>query len=100
MKRVVEVGAVFNRLIVEEMLPSANNHGFTARCRCSCGNQIVVQPSKLRSKQVQSCGCLGREIKARRKGYFEDLAKRRRGQSTIGVDRGWISGTQIDDFLD
>lgn len=31
-------------------------------CRCKCGNAAIVSTDNLRSGQVKSCGCLGREV--------------------------------------
>lgn len=36
------------------------------RCKCDCGNETMVISGQLASNQTQSCGCLVREISARR----------------------------------
>ena len=38
------------------------------KCRCDCGNELIVSAASLTSKNTRSCGCLQREA-ARRVGY-------------------------------
>jgi hypothetical protein len=37
-----------------------------ARCRCACGEIVVVRSTDLRGEKVQSCGCLRDELTAER----------------------------------
>jgi hypothetical protein len=32
------------------------------RCRCECGNEVIVRGANLRAGLTRSCGCLRREI--------------------------------------
>lgn len=54
---------VFDRLLV---LKFANNRGQSKHsywlCKCSCGKEVEVRGSHLRSGSVKSCGCYGREV--------------------------------------
>ena len=61
-------GDVFGRLMIIELAPKEPRfHSCRGwRCRCSCGNEIVVPSSRLRLGQTQSCGCLHREMMVRR----------------------------------
>ena len=34
----------------------------TWRCRCDCGNEVVVIGYRLRGGQTRSCGCLHRDV--------------------------------------
>ena len=63
-------GQRFGRLTVVERAGSIDS--FAAwKCRCDCGNEVVVASSQLRKGLVKSCGCLQRQ-----KGH-EQIAKMR-----------------------
>lgn len=53
-----EIGNIYGQLTV---LERANNrrYGCAAwKCKCSCGNEIIVSGRELRTGDTQSCGCL------------------------------------------
>lgn len=50
-------GQKFGRLTVLEMLDERINNYVACKCRCDCGNIIIVQSGHLRSGHTQSCGC-------------------------------------------
>ena len=53
-------GQRFGRLTVVERSGSIDS--FAAwKCRCDCGNEVVVTSSQLRQGLVKSCGCLQRQ---------------------------------------
>ena len=57
-------GQKFGRLTVIERAP--NNDTFTQpatlwRCKCDCGNEVVVRSYDLRKGRTKSCGCYQRE---------------------------------------
>lgn len=54
-------GQIFGRLTVLECVGKNNSRHYFWRCRCTCGVEIVVQGSHLKSGNTQSCGCLQRE---------------------------------------
>ena len=54
-------GQTFNRLTVIERAENAKDGKARWRCRCSCGNEVVVVGKYLRRGTIQSCGCLWRE---------------------------------------
>jgi hypothetical protein len=85
MKRLDLGGQPFGRLIAVECLGRIGNHPNAYwRCKCSCGNEAIVNTSNLRSKKsVQSCGCLRDEKIGSVQGIF--IAKH--GRST-----GFIHG--------
>ncbi len=53
------VGQTFNRLTVIKF-DHKKGHNFWL-CRCACGNEVVVDQSKLKSGHTKSCGCLKKE---------------------------------------
>jgi len=54
-------GTQFNRLtVISETTPTKVHRRFV--CLCVCGTQTVAQLGSLRSRSVQSCGCLHREV--------------------------------------
>lgn len=58
------VGQTFNRLTV--VSKDRVEKGVTYwKCRCSCGNEVVKTTGALRSKNVQSCGCLVDDIQSK-----------------------------------
>ena len=52
-------GMHFGRLTVLDR--ASESYPYKWRCRCSCGNEVVVKGCNLRSGHTQSCGCLMRE---------------------------------------
>ena len=58
-------GQVFGRLTVLEEAPAPTEYttykGLWYRCRCQCGNTVVVRRDSLVSGNTKSCGCLQRE---------------------------------------
>ena len=55
-KRLDLTGQRFGRLTA--LAPAANVSGRTAwLCRCSCGQELVVETARLRSGHTKSCGC-------------------------------------------
>ena len=56
-----ETGKRYGLLKVLEKAPSpksSNETGAFWKCRCDCGNEIIVSGSNLRTKNSQSCGCV------------------------------------------
>lgn len=51
-------GMKFGRLTVIER---AENKNACWRCKCDCGNEVVVNGDNLRSQHTLSCGCLQKE---------------------------------------
>ena len=54
-------GRVIGRLLVIEECGRAAHGEALWRCRCKCGNEIIVRGSSLRSERTTSCGCYHRE---------------------------------------
>ena len=50
-------GQRFGRLVVLEEA-GRNYRNVTWRCKCECGNIVIVQGNFLRNERIKSCGCL------------------------------------------
>lgn len=61
-----ETGKTFGRLQVVSL--DGDGRPTKYRCRCSCGNEVVVAANNLRSGKTQSCGCLRSEKASAKKG--------------------------------
>ena len=61
----IATGQVFGRLTVIEEAPAPSEYttykGLWYRCRCQCGNIVVIRRSSLVAGKTKSCGCLQRE---------------------------------------
>lgn len=59
------VGAKFDRLTVveqaEDYVSPKGEHYTQWKCRCKCGNYVVVRQKGLTSGETKSCGCLRKE---------------------------------------
>ena len=59
-------GQVFGRLtVLEESAPPTEYTAYKGRwyrCRCQCGNTVVVRRDALVSGNTKSCGCLRRDV--------------------------------------
>lgn len=62
-----KVGLRYGRLLVKELShvdPSKGRYAFW-KCLCDCGNETIVKSAHL-GKGTNSCGCLARELSAKR----------------------------------
>lgn len=77
------LGKRFGRLTVLEKTDEKIRHGSTWsplwKCRCDCGNIVLMRLDSLTSGNIQSCGCMEQE------GKIEKMRQA----------AGFISGTQI-----
>ena len=62
-KTVFEVGQKYNRLEIVEKLGYDKHKNRLYKCKCDCGNEIIVRGNALTSGNTQSCGCLSLETK-------------------------------------
>lgn len=76
-KLIDKTGMKFGRLTVMHregtyQRPSGNKEA-TWRCKCECGNEVVVLGSNLKKKNTLSCGCLQKEnrLNSRRETEYE-----------------------------
>ena len=59
-------GQTFGSLTVIEHVGFNKHGGALWLCRCTCGKEVVVAASELKSKHVTSCGCHRRKITSQR----------------------------------
>lgn len=63
-------GKKFGRLTVisrmKDINPTQTKQATHWLCECDCGQQTVVQAKNLKTKNSQSCGCLGIELVAKK----------------------------------
>lgn len=68
-RKVIDLtGMHFGRLVVLRRDGSDSNGSAKWLCRCECGNIKSVRSNRLRSGYTQSCGCLAREVSAKKHG--------------------------------
>lgn len=58
----VHIGDIFGRLTVIDFAEDNSCGQKCFKCRCSCGNTVIVAGNKLRTGHTKSCGCLNKEI--------------------------------------
>lgn len=75
-------GQTFGRLTVIERAFDKPSHWPRWRCRCECGNLIIVLGSSLRSGNTESCGCLRRELVS--ENSLKPLSGQRFGRLVVG----------------
>lgn len=80
------IGNRYGRLIVTEMLQQ--NSRKMCKCLCDCGNETIVDSSKLKSGKTQSCGCLQKEVM--QKIRFIDETGNKYGKLTVLQHYGWM----------
>ena len=56
----IKVEDVFFRLTVIEFIGAIKRH-YTYKCKCKCGNTILVRGSALLTGNTKSCGCLNKQ---------------------------------------
>lgn len=59
---VVFPGAKINLLTVLEKDHSGKRAGWYWKCRCDCGNLVVIKQDSIKSGNSKSCGCLAKEV--------------------------------------
>lgn len=60
------VGRKYGKLTVveEEHVIKNGRPLYFVRCRCDCGNETVVEKSKVKRGETRSCGCVQKEMRA------------------------------------
>ena len=64
--KINELGNKYGRLTVIEDMGSDKHNKRLWKCRCECGNEIIIEGGSLRSGNTKSCGCLQKEITSQR----------------------------------
>lgn len=75
------IGKRFGRLTVIEATNDRQNRAVVWKCKCDCGNEILVPTGKLTSGNTQSCGCLRLENLSKKISY--DLIGKKFGKLTV-----------------
>lgn len=60
-KAIDEVGNTYGYLTVIERAPSSKDGRAMWKCKCRCGNEVIVLGKHLRSGNTKSCGCYQKE---------------------------------------
>lgn len=55
-------GQIFERLTVLEKVGKTQSGQFKYKCKCSCGNEIVVAGGSLKTNNTKSCGCYSKDM--------------------------------------
>lgn len=75
-------GKRFGRLTVLHRVGADQKRHSTWRCLCECGRQCIVRGSSLVNGTTKSCGCLARELSARRS---KERSAQRRARRCIAL---------------
>lgn len=67
MKLIDLTGQKIGRLTVIKRVENDNTNHTRWLCKCNCGKIIIVSGNSLRTKATKSCGCLAKELLAKRK---------------------------------
>lgn len=81
------VGKKFGKLSVIELLPDSNK--FKRRqykCKCDCGNEIIVPSSSLTTNHTLSCGCLNSYYNIYIDEFLNNKNIRHKREYTIHID--------------
>lgn len=72
---------IFNKLQVIELVERKSNRQYYWKCRCDCGNIIVVRAGALKNSHSKSCGCLN--------SVLNNPNKISHGMSRTRIYRAW-----------
>lgn len=89
-KLIDEIGNVYGYLTVIERAPSSKDNHAMWKCKCKCGNEVIVTGKNLRSGNTQSCGCYKKE---RLREYHKDKHK-----DMIGKTYGYLTVLDFGDY--
>lgn len=79
-----EIGNIYGYLTVIERAPNSKDGRAMWKCKCKCGNEVIVSGKHLRSGNTKSCGCLKKErIRESRKNKHKDMLGRTYGYLTV-----------------
>lgn len=84
-------GMRFGRLTAIEKLDERYYEGSSKtpriqwRCKCDCGEEVIVTGKSLRSGNTKSCGCLNRDINAER------LSQQRKGYNNYELHKDYVT---------
>lgn len=98
------VGRTFGKLSVLSLARSDARHRKYYLCKCTCGNDKVVNGASLVSGNTKSCGCLSREARAatRLPGNASEITAVILGYKRHAKARGYVWGLsreQVEDLI-
>ena len=78
-------GQRFSAVVVLERAENSKRNEVMWRCRCDCGKEFITRARSLRSGEVTSCGCLGKEhaVAAMKKANTKHGASPHRGYTKL-----------------
>lgn len=87
-----EIGNIYNYLTVIERMPNNKENRAMWKCRCKCGNEIIVSGKSLRQGNTTSCGCYQKErvIESNMSRGGGDLTGQRFGKLIVLNFSRWI----------
>lgn len=89
------IGEKFGKLLVLSK-ENSDRYGFNYKCKCDCGEEKIIRGSKLKSKEIKSCGCLR---SPKQYEYIENLKLRLKKYSEYqGECLIWISKSVYPNF--
>ncbi len=56
------IGNKYGKLLVLDYIPRSLHKRTKYKCVCDCGNEVIVEGSKLKNGHTKSCGCIRKEI--------------------------------------
>lgn len=93
-KIINEIGNTYGYLTVIERAQNDKDGHTMWKCRCKCGNELIVLGKHLRSGNTKSCGCYQRErateSNLKRGG---DLTGQRFGKLVVLRENGFVTGS-------
>lgn len=83
------VGKTFGKLTVIQMIPT-ENYKTKVRCKCECGNEVIIQRTHLVSGHTKSCGCILNNYVSRDfTGYISDYGVEIVSKDRFDKKSGW-----------
>ena len=89
-----EIGNTYGYLTVIERAPNNKDGRAMWKCKCKCGNEVIISGKHLRSGNTKSCGCYQKE-RATQSNLLRggDLTGQRFGKLVVLEEDGFITGT-------
>lgn len=93
-KIIDETGNIYGYLTVIERAPSSKDGRARWKCKCKCGNEIIVLGKHLRSGNTKSCGCYQKERAAQSNmDRVGSLVGQRFGKLVVVSEAGFVTHT-------
>lgn len=80
------IGQVFTYLtVIDGPIKKPNDTNRYWKCKCKCGNEVIVRTSSLNNGNTKSCGCYKKEkfIENNKKRQIKNLINQRFGKLTV-----------------